>query len=220
VLSRRIFLAAAAPLLSAEWKSIFDGTTAQGWRCVGKHTDFPTHSWTIDSGCLKALVTKPTFQDIRTVGEFEDFELEFEWRIAPGGNSGVKYLIYQEDEWTPPGATGMHARGRGFEYQIADDAAMKSDLDIAGALYEFQAPTRRAARPVGDFNTARIVRHGPLIEHWLNGFQVLALRLDSPETRERMRARKVPVDLPKRSPIVLQNHSSEAWFRRLRIRSL
>ena len=151
---------------------------------------------------------------------FEDFELEFEWKIASNGNSGVKYLIYREDVWKPAGSNEFHARGRGFEYQIADGTSARKESAAAGGLYEFQAPSQLNARPAGEFNEARIVRRGVAIEHWLNGVRVVDLRLDTPVIVERMRSRKVPTDLPERTPIVLQNHGSEAWFRRVTIRSL
>jgi hypothetical protein len=215
VISRRTLLAAAVPLGAAGSRSLFDGHSTQGWRAVAGG-EFP-HCWTVTDGCLKSLVAKPVFQDIRTIEEFADFEFEFEWKIAPSGNSGVKYLIYREDSWSPPGTTQRHARGRGFEYQLADDAVAKNDLETSGALYEFLAPVRRNARPIGQFNQARIVRQGASVEHWLNGIRTVKVQLDAPETLERMRQRKVPTDLPQRTPIVLQNHSSEAWFRNLRI---
>jgi hypothetical protein len=216
-LTRRALL--ASPLLAAGPRSLFDGHSTVGWKGVGGQP-FPAHCWTVADGCLKALVTKPTFQDIRTVEEFEDFDFEFEWKIAPAGNSGVKYLIYREDVWAPPGTTQLQARGRGFEYQLADDAAMKSELDTSGGLYEFLAPSRLNTRPVGQFNASRIVRRGTYVEHWLNGLSTVKVQLDSPATLARMHERKVPAEFPKRTPIVLQNHSSETWFRHLRIRKL
>ena len=204
--------------MAAAPQPLFDGLSTKGWRAVGGGA-FPSRSWVVADGCLKALVTKPAFEDLRTVEEFEDFDLEFEWKISPEGNSGVKYLIYREDVWKAAGSTESHARGRGFEYQIADGAAARKDLEAAGGLYEFQAPSRLMARPAGEFNSARIVRRGAAIEHWLNGVRVVQLRLDTPGMIERMRARKLPAEFPRRSPVVLQNHSSEAWFRHLRIRS-
>ena len=218
MLSRRTLLA-AAPFFAAEPRSVFDGESTQGWRAVGGG-EFPTRCWTVEDGCLKAKVSLPAFQDIRTVDEFADFDLEFEWKVAPNGNSGVKYLIYREDVWKPAGSTEAHARGRGFEYQIADGTAARKALEAAGGLYEFQAPARLMARPAGEFNKGRIVRRGATVEHWLNGERVVELRLDQPELMERMRSRKVPTELPRRTPIVLQNHASEAWFRRLQIRDL
>ena len=205
--------------MGAESSSLFDGVSIKGWCAVGGG-EFPSRSWSVEDGCLKALGSKPAFQDIRTVEMFEDFALEFEWKITPDGNSGVKYLIYREDVWKPAGSSEFHARGRGFEYQIADGTSARKELEAAGGLYEFQAPLQFNARPAGEFNEARIVRRGTAIEHWLNGVRVVAIRLDTPEIMERMRSRKVPTDLPRRTPIVLQNHGSEAWFRRVKIRSL
>lgn len=207
------------PLLGAGRQSLFDGVSLNGWRAIG-NAEFPSPSWTIEDGCLKSVVRKPAFQDLRTVDEFADFELDFEWKIAPNGNSGIKYLIFREDIWKPAGSTEAHARGRGVEYQIADGTAARKVAEASGALYEFQAPSRMNAKPAGEFNTARIVRRSAAIEHWLNGEPVVQLRLDTPEILERMRARRVPADLPARTPIVLQNHGAEAWFRNLRIRAL
>jgi len=217
--TRRTFLASAAALSAADSVSLFDGETTRGWRAVGSHT-FPTNCWSVVDGCLKAMVVQSAFQDIRTVDEFEDFDLEFEWKILPNGNSGVKYLIYKEDVWKSPGSTEAHARGRGFEYQIADGTGARKELEAAGGVYEFVAPTGAQPHPTGEFNTGRIVRRGTSIEHWLNGSRVVNVRWDAPEMQARMRERKMPTDLPRRTPVVLQHHHSEAWFRRLRIHSL
>ncbi len=211
-------MAAGASVLArgATSRSLFDGQSLDGWRAVGGGK-FPAHCWNVTDGCLHACVAKPTYQDIRTIDEYGDFELEFEWKIARDGNSGVKYLIYHEDVWSPPGVTTKHARGRGFEYQVADGAAARGELETAGALYGFLAPSQAMAKPCGEFNEARIIRQGMHVEHWLNGQRVLSVQLDAPETLARMRERKVPAEFPRRSPIVLQNHASEAWFRKLRI---
>lgn len=215
LIARRTLLigAAATTLFATDRRSLFDGSSAAGWRAVGGG-EFPSHCWNVEAGCLHSLAAKPPFEDIGTIGEFEDFELEFEWKIAPGGNSGVKYLIFREDP--------ARHRGRGFEYQLADDEiepdAAAHPESRSGALYGFVAPLQRATKAVGEFNMSRIVRRGFSIEHWMNGVRVVHVRLDSEEIRARMRARKVPIELPVRSPIVLQNHGSEAWFRNLRIR--
>ncbi len=100
-----------------EWQSLFDGKSTKGWvEVTGK--PFPSHSWTIEDGCLKSLVRTDGFQDIRTVEKFRSFELEFEWKLLKDGNSGVKYLIQNIDEWT--NKEGRQARARGLEYQLVD----------------------------------------------------------------------------------------------------
>jgi len=69
------------------WKLLFDGKTMEGW------TRPAPGAWTVEDGCLKALPRPVLREDLMTVEEFGDFEMTFEWKVAPGSNSGVKYLI-------------------------------------------------------------------------------------------------------------------------------
>lgn len=201
-----MFLVCAVASGASPWVSLFDGATPSGWlEVTGK--PFPTKSWTIEAGCLRALVVDGGFQDLRTVEEFENFEFQFEWKIAAGGNSGVKYLIDKVDEWKAKDGEGYHARGRGPEYQLVDDESNPDSrgqpAKQTGALYGVVAPGTHAARPAGEWNSSRIVVAPGRVEHWLNGVKVVEYRR-----------------VAKRSPIVLQNHHSAVWFRNLRIRQL
>jgi len=189
-------------LVLVSWASLFDGTSPAGWQEVtGKA--FPTVAWTIEDGCLRAVAVKQGgFQDIRTVQMFREFELEFEWKIEPGGNSGVKYLIENVDEWQGP--HGRMARGRGPEYQLIDDEV---NADSKGkpakqtaSLYGKLAPASHPVKPAGEFNVSRIVVREGRVEHWLNGVRVLDYRREVVE-----------------SPIVLQHHGSAVWFRNIRV---
>ncbi len=98
----RLFLLMAAAFLAAAqtepnqltaaekkagWRLLFDGKTRQGWAPVAEGT------WTVEDGCLKAIPRPVLREDLLTLEEFGDFELVFEWKVAPGANSGVKYLI-------------------------------------------------------------------------------------------------------------------------------
>jgi len=201
-LRRRSLLLAGVGLRAQGWESLFDGRTTAGWMAVAGG-EFPGDSWVVSEGCLKAVVRTPTFQDIRTAREFGDFELEFQWRMAAGGNSGVKYLIGKYDSWTPKGADKPHARARGLEYQLGDEAAGPKGV---GAMYDRVAAEGARVRPAGEFNESRIVVQRPLVEHWLNGRKVVSVRLTEA--------------VPARSAISLQNHSSECWFRAIRIHVL
>src|SRR5262249_7664668 len=99
---------------AAGWRLLFDGVTTGGWRGF-KKTVFPEQGWVVEDGCLKHLAT--THQDSRgsgdivTVDTFDNFDLEFEWRIAAGANTGVKYLVSEARQ-------GPIAH----EYQIVEDA--------------------------------------------------------------------------------------------------
>jgi 3-keto-disaccharide hydrolase len=208
------------------WSLLFDGKTTAGWEEVtGK--PFPTNCWTVENGSLKALVRTDGFQDIRTEKSFRFFDLQFDWKLLKGGNSGVKYRIQRVDEWT--NAAGRQARARGLEYQLADDEgnadAASDPRRISGALYSLIAPAPRIPPRIGGFNHSRLVVKGNHVEHWLNGTKVVDFDIGSAAVQRLLRH-----DLPRGSapgtplveagPISLQNHSSEVWFRNIKIRVL
>jgi hypothetical protein len=189
----------------AGWILLFDGRTMNGW-VDPRGFDSPGDAWTIEDGCLKSQAHPRITEDLFTERKFRDFELEWEWRIAPKGNSGLKYRI--QDHWfVPPPQRGERfeptvergyqnrggarpAKGQdyviGFEYQMADSAnrdSVSSPKHSAGALYDIAAPARQAVRPAGEWNQSRIVLRGNHVEHWLNGVKVVDTTLDSPEER-------------------------------------
>jgi hypothetical protein len=147
--------------------------------------------------------------------------------LAPGANSGVKYLLYKVDQWTRPGASGSQARARGFEFQLIDDQAedaRKDPTHLCGSLYGIVAPSTRSPRVAdGKFHAAAIRRQGPLVKHFIDEELVLEANLDSPEIAARCASRKMPVYAEvagRKTPISLQHHNSEAWFRGMSIRGL
>lgn len=209
-IGRRAFFLTGLAAWAQGWEPLFDGRSTAGWMAVNGG-EFPSHSWKVEDGCLRTVVVKPTFQDIRTEREFGDFELEFEWKIAAGGNGGVKYLIDKYDSWMPKGVTAPwpQARARGYEYQLTDDARSaetKRDPSRGTAsLYSKIAPEAPPLRAAGEWNESRIVVKRPMVEHWLNGKRVVTAT--------------VAEGAPKRSAIALQNHQSECWFRAIRVRA-
>lgn len=77
---------------AADWQPLFDGHTSAGWtQCRGGA--FPAWAWKVEDGCLRTIPGTYLQPDIATAGTFDDFELELEWRVAPGGNSGVFYSL-------------------------------------------------------------------------------------------------------------------------------
>jgi len=254
-----LLLAFALNVLSPEekaagWQLLFDGKTFQGWENLAAKNP-PSDSWSIEDGCLKSKRRPQRRDDLLTTAVFENFELSFEWRIAPGGNSGVKYRIqdrfylnerrnkeFKRFEDLAIDAIRTRATPRaeatqeyivGFEYQVIDDSghqdAKRGSYYQAGSLYDMIAPVKPNARPVGEFNQARIVVRGQRIEHWLNGEKVLEGDLADPAIKARVARRWTdhsPIyDLlakqPKRATaIALQNHNDEAWFRNIKIRRL
>jgi hypothetical protein len=243
---------------SAGWKLLFDGRTLNGWEDPARESP-PGDAWVVEDACIRAVPKARVREDLLTKAEFGDFELAFEWKISPRGNSGVKYRIQDrlildaalaegkrfEDRveaemrkrtlWRDKLAPGIRIEEYlvGFEYQVIDDAGHPDaarGLDrAAGSLYSLLAPTKRAAKPAGQFNEARIVVRGDQVEHWLNGEKVLTGRLDAPEIPEKLANRwgkgskvyELLTTRPKkRTPVALQHHVDEAWFRSIKIREL
>ena len=197
-------------------KALFDGKTLNGWTTAsGKPV---TRGWTVEDGML---VRANRGGAIYSKEEFGDFDLRFEWKIAPRGNSGVKYrlIFYKKGVFGRPGWLGC-------EYQVFDDAGRKTHpTTSAGALYGLVAPNdKKKLKPTGEFNTSRIVAHGTKIEHWLNGEKIVEIDTASDDWKQRIAKSKFgPVNGFFENPkgrIELQDHGSRVWFRSITIRDL
>ena len=205
----------------AGWKLLFDGVTTNGWRGF-KKTGFPAKGWSIDGGRLKHAVTggspTPESGDIITIETFNDFDFRFEWIVAPGANSGIKYLVTEERD-------GPIAH----EYQIIDDAkhpdALIGPHRRTAALYDaIAAPATKILKPATQRNEGRILVQGHRVEHWLYGAKVLEYELGSAALKA-AKAKSKFKDVAGwgekiRGHILLQDHGDEVWYQNLRIRDL
>jgi hypothetical protein len=255
-MTRREFLAAAVvvPALTPEekaagWELLFDGHSFEGWENpAGKQP--PGDAWSIEDGCLKATAKPRIIEDLFTKTTFRDFELLFEWKVAPGSNSGVKYRIQDRvmldegefkrfedsvDYSIAHRRTERPAKGQeyviGFEYQVIDNGghadARRGPKYQAGALYDLVGPERDVTRPTGEFNQSRLVVKVNHTHHFLNGVKVVDTDLE-PAARGAVQRwgadspvyRLLATQPKKDCPISLQNHNDPAWFRNIKIRRL
>jgi hypothetical protein len=193
------------------WISLNDPS---GWR--GYKVDTIPSRWTFRDGVLSK--TRPV-EDIVSKDEFGDFELELEWTIGEAGNSGVFYRGTEEYEhiyWSAP------------EYQLLDNIKAsdnKTPLTRAAAVYGLYPAPDGHVKPVGEWNTTRIVARGAHVEHWLNGFKMEEYELWSPDWEAKVKGSKFGAwpnyGRSKRGHIALQgDHNGELAFRNIRIREL
>ncbi|MEO7456772.1 MAG: DUF1080 domain-containing protein [Gemmatimonadaceae bacterium] len=214
------------------WRSLFDGKTLKGWRGLG-YDSVPSAHWKVVDGAIMkvasgSIAKMPDGQpaaggDLMTIDAFTDFELEFQWKVVPGSNSGVKYNVSEAISMK----SANHA-ALGFEYQVLDDS-LNEDNKVpshrAGSLYDMIPPSSaKALKPVGSWNTSRIVLTGNHGEHWLNGKRIVSYDLGTPRMDSLLAASKYRsiAGFADRRPghIVLQDHGDAAYYRAIRIREI
>ncbi|MEZ5291749.1 MAG: DUF1080 domain-containing protein [Vicinamibacterales bacterium] len=196
------------------WKVLFDGSSMAAFR--GYKSDTVPGGWRIEQGTLAK--DAPT-GDLLTRDEFGDFELELEWRIAEAGNAGIFYRATEEYD---------HVYWSGPEYQLLDDVKgedNKTRLTCAGAAYAIYPSPAGHLKPVGQWNTTRIVARGAHVEHWLNGVKLLEYELWSPDWEAKVAASKFGkwphFGRATRGHLGIQgDHAGALAFRNIRIREL
>ncbi len=199
------------------WTVLFDGTSTDAFR--GYKTDgFPTNNWKVVDGTLTSFRGGKHPTDLLTKEQYESFELECEWKISDGGNSGVIYRVAEE---------GDHSYMTGPEMQVLDDSKHHDGQNAktsAGALYALIAPTHKHLNPVGEWNKLRLLVNGNHVEHWLNGKKIVEYEWGSPEVKEliaKSKFSKWPGFMTKsKGYIAFQFHGDVVSFRNIRIRRL
>jgi pimeloyl-ACP methyl ester carboxylesterase len=198
------------------WRLLFDGKTTHGWRGY-KQTAMPAKGWKVEDGILKK-VGGESGGDIITEEKFDNFDLSWEWRVSPGGNNGLKYLVTEDRPSAP-----------GHEYQMVDDAknpdAKVGPHRATASFYDVLPPWEdRPLKPAGEWNLSRVVIQGDHVEHWLNGNKVLEYELGSAAIKAaiaKSKFRNSPGFGEKiKGHIMLTDHHDECWFRNIKLREL
>ena len=197
---------------AAGWRPLFDGVSLTGWRVY--HGGAPT-GWRVVDGSIDRGAGGG---DLVTDETFANFDLALDWKVAPGGNSGIMYRVDDAGD-----ATYM----TGPEMQVLDDQRHldgKSTLTSAGAVYGLYPAPPGIVKPAGEWNAARILVNGNHVEHWLNGTRVAQYELGSPDWAQKVAASKFDAwkgyGRSARGRIALQDHGDVVSYRNIRIRVL
>ena len=200
----------------SNWIYLFDGKNVKGLRGY-KMENFPSDSWLIKNGTLKTI---PGMHGVDLISEdiFENFELELEWKLQSGGNSGIFYFASEKGDYIWQSAPEM---------QVLDNLGHQDRLrkvTSAGALYDLIAPDKDMVNPIGDFNKVKIVSKNRKIEHWLNGEKIVEYIAGSDDVQELIEKSKfstMPLFFKSYSGhIGLQGDHGEVWYRNIRVRKL
>lgn len=215
------------------WKLLFDGETFKGWRTLGQKV-VQMELWKVEKGQIHKInsgevPSLPDGQpveggDLMTIDTYDNYELYFEWKILKAGNTGLKYNVSEElsQKYSKNSALG-------FEYQLLDDkdtlyAGKLKISHYSGSLYDMIPAKNIKLKPLGEFNSSRIIIDGNHVQHWLNGEKALEYDFASKQLDSLYQLSKYkdyPHFLDKRKGhIILQNHKDDAWFRNIKIREI
>jgi len=194
-----------AKLTGNPWQSAFNGQDLTGWRPVGGKKD----SWTVDDGLLVANAKGGGW--LARSEEMSDYLFELEFRLPPGGNSGL---------FLRPPLEGNPA-WEGIEIQLLDDAAPQyagklSPEQYCASIYGMGAAQPGISRPAGQWQKLRVLCAGRHVAAWLNGQPVSYAALDEHMAKaDKVRGLTRAAGFPG-----LQNEHGPIHFRNIRFRDL
>jgi hypothetical protein len=198
------------------WKLLFDGKTTNGWVGIGKDA-FPDKGWSVVDGTLYHMKAGGG-GDIVTADKYENFELTWDWKIGFASNSGVKYNLPDSK------------KNIGFEYQLLDDenepdGKRGGRLHQTASLYDLiEPPADKDIKPIGEWNSSKLIVKGNHVEEWLNGKKTVEFDMGSDDMKERIAKSKYKnvagFGVKIASPILLQDHGGDIWFRSIKLKAL
>jgi hypothetical protein len=189
------------------FEALFNGGDLSGWKVF----ESKEGTWTAADSTIVCNGKGGGW--LGTEREYDNFELRLEYRLQPGGNSGI-YLRAPDKGWISR---------VGMEIQILDDADPKyAKLDFyqyCGSIYHVVPPKRRATKPAGQWNALHITADGRQIIVGLNGKEIVNADLDW-YLRDPAVAKEHPGLKRTTGRVGLQCHSDPVVFRNLRIKPL
>lgn len=217
------------------WKLLWDGKTTEGWRGA-KMDGFPEKGWQIKEGILTVLNSggyeSRNGGDIVTKRKYKNFELEVDFKLTKGANSGIKYFVNTELNKGEGSAIGC-------EFQILDDEfhpdaklgvngnrTLASLYDLIPANALLYAPNESTNKRINKYgwNRAKVIVDGRHVEHYLNGIKVVEYERNTQMWKALVAYSKYK-DWPnfgefEDGRILLQDHGNEVYFKNIKIREI
>lgn len=207
------------------WVNLFDGTTTAGWHSYGK-TNIGS-AWKVTDGALYLDTSKKDGWQISDGGDivsdkaYENFHLKLEWKVAPGGNSGIIFFVNEDT------SKYDYVWHTGPEMQVLDNAAHPDAKIIkhrAGDLYDLISCSSETVKPAMEWNAAEIMVKDSTLRFVLNGTEVVKTTMWDDQWKKMIAASKFN-NMPgfgtfKKGKIALQDHGNAVWFRNIKIKEL
>lgn len=204
---------------------LFNGMDFTGWRMFngGEVT-----GWLVEDGCMVGLGHGGDIGgDIVTIDDYGDFQIMWDWKIGPQGNSGFMYHVLEGPQYKAPYETGP-------EYQMIDDdnypivsETGKPGLEEwqkTGTNYAMHLPVHKSVNPPGEWNSAMLIYNKGHVEHWLNGEKILEFQERTDDWFERRNSGKWDgyPDYGKSTvgKLCFQDHGSKVYFKNVKVKKL
>ncbi len=207
------------------WQLLFDGKTTKGWHTYGynsimKGWSVKDESLNLDTSDRKE-VSVPGSKDIVTDNEYENYHFKTDWKISPGGNSGIIFNVGENK------SKYQNTYETGPEMQVLDNDRHSDGKIIkhrAGDLYDLISSSSEPVKPVGEWNTAEVILNKGKLDFYLNGVHVINTRMWDDNWKKMVAGSKFKsmtgFGTFKKGRIALQEHGHEVWFRNIKIRKL
>lgn len=210
---------------AAGWKLLFDGTSTDGWHAYGSRTI--GNSWRVANGALYLdAANKDGWQiksggDIVTDDDYGNFELQLDWKIDKGGNSGICFYIIEDKNKYP------YMWSTGLEMQILDNdghADGKIHKHRAGDLYDLIASKSEPVKQPLEWNHIIIRSLNGKLDFYLNGINIVSTTLWDDNWKNLVASSKFKnmegFGTYRSGKIGLQDHGNNVWFRNIKIKRL
>ena len=208
-----------------KWVKLSDGKTFNNWH-IYNHPGEPVNAkWRIMDGAFVFDNTAKSdwkINDLVTDKEYENFELELEWKIAKNGNSGIFYVVHEDAKYSTPYLTSP-------EIQVLDDEGHpdakqgKNGNRKSGSLYDM-IPSASKGKPAGEWNKVKIKKQGNQVTVWQNGVMAVTYPTSGPQWDAMVVDSKFKgwegFGKYSKGKIGLQDHGNEVSFRKIRIKEM
>ncbi len=205
-----------------DWIVLFDGTSTDAFRGYGHDSIHP--QWTIEDGNLAFTPGGEGNKDIITKNSYTNFKLSLEWKVSEGGNSGIFWGVYEDDQYPEAYMTGP-------EIQVLDnerhpDAKVAQGTHKAGSLYDLIACPDEHVNPAGEWNLCviEVNQDENVGKVAMNGTEVFTFPLHGEKWDDMVANSKFTAwegfGKYKTGHIALQDHGDKVWFKDIKIKEL
>lgn len=200
---------------------LFDGKTTTGWHTYNKKT--VGSAWDVDQGALHMSPTKKGKDgggDLVSDKAYSNFHLKYDWKVAPGANSGLIFYVHEDPKYKQTYLTGP-------EMQVLDNEGHKDGKITkhrSGDLYDMIKSSAEPVKPVGEWNKAEIISNNGNLTFILNGVEVVKTTMWDDNWKKLIAGSKFATwegfGTYKTGKIALQDHGDEVWFKNIMIKEL